>query len=120
MKEEWFFYNAYSVQDGFEVFDAVKKMDNPPEAIFTGSDEVAAGIAKAAKDAGWKVPEDLAIIGFDNQPLAELMDLTTVEQPIEMIARKAMELMVEAIKMKNPPKRKEVILPFQLIKRTST
>ncbi|MDR7071174.1 LacI family DNA-binding transcriptional regulator [Fictibacillus barbaricus] len=120
MKNEWFFNKAYSVQDGFEVFEAVIKMDNPPEAIFTGSDEVAAGIAKAAKDAGWKVPEDIAIIGFDNQPLAELMDLTTVEQPIERIARHAMELMVEAIKVKKPLNRKEIILPFQLIKRSST
>ncbi|MFC0238635.1 LacI family DNA-binding transcriptional regulator [Fictibacillus phosphorivorans] len=120
MKEEWFFYNAYSVQDGFAAFKKLSELDDKPQAVFTGSDEVAAGIAKAAFDAGWRVPEDLAIIGFDNQPLAALMDLTTVEQPIDTIAKQAMNLMVEAIQAKKPLSRKEVILPFQLIKRSST
>ncbi|MBY6037949.1 LacI family transcriptional regulator [Fictibacillus nanhaiensis] len=120
MKDEWFFRNAYSVQDGLNTFKALEKLDDPPQALFTGSDEVAAGLVKAAKDAGWRVPEDLAIIGFDNQPLAELMELTTVEQPIETIARNAMELMIESIQSKRRPVRKEVILPLRLIERTST
>jgi LacI family transcriptional regulator, repressor for deo operon, udp, cdd, tsx, nupC, and nupG len=120
IRKDWFFYNAYSVQDGFEAFSKLSKLDDRPEAVFTGSDEVAAGMAKAAYDVGWRVPEDLAIIGFDNQPLAELMDLTTVEQPIGTIACLAVDLMVEAIQSKKPLKRKEIILPFQLIKRSST
>jgi LacI family transcriptional regulator, repressor for deo operon, udp, cdd, tsx, nupC, and nupG len=120
MKDEWYFGGAYSVQDGKRTFDALKKLSDPPQALFTGSDEVAAGIVKAASDAGWKVPEDLAVIGFDNQPLAELMELTTVEQPIETIARQAMELMIESIKSKRTSVRKEVILPLKLIQRCST
>jgi LacI family transcriptional regulator, repressor for deo operon, udp, cdd, tsx, nupC, and nupG len=120
MKDEWYFGGAYSVQDGKRTFENLKKLSDPPQALFTGSDEVAAGIVKAASDAGWKVPEDLAVIGFDNQPLAELMELTTVEQPIETIARQAMELMIESIKSKRTSVRKEVILPLNLIQRSST
>jgi LacI family transcriptional regulator, repressor for deo operon, udp, cdd, tsx, nupC, and nupG len=120
MKDEWYFSNAYSVQDGMQTFEALRKLKDPPQALFTGSDEVAAGITKSALDAGWKVPEDLAVIGFDNQPLAELMNMTTIEQPIESIARKAMELMIESIRTKSKLKRKEVILPLKLMRRSST
>jgi LacI family transcriptional regulator, repressor for deo operon, udp, cdd, tsx, nupC, and nupG len=120
MKDEWYFGGAYSVQDGKNTFETLRNLEDPPQALFTGSDEVAAGIVKAAGDAGWNVPQDLAVIGFDNQPLAELMELTTVEQPIESIASQAMGLMIESIKSKRASVRKEVILPLNLIQRSST
>ncbi|MCM3717471.1 LacI family DNA-binding transcriptional regulator [Fictibacillus phosphorivorans] len=120
MKDEWFFSSTHSIQDGKSTFEIIKELSDPPEAIFTGSDEVAAGLVKAATDEGWKVPEDLAVIGFDNQPLAELMELTTVEQPIETIASQTMELMIESIKSKRKSVRKEVLLPFNMIQRSST
>jgi LacI family transcriptional regulator, repressor for deo operon, udp, cdd, tsx, nupC, and nupG len=120
MDENWIFSSAYSVQDGKDTFEVLRNLMDPPQAVFTGSDEVAAGLVKAALNAGWRVPEDLAVIGFDNQPLAELMDLTTVEQPIETIAQKAMELMIESIRTKEKLSRKEIILPLKLIKRSTT
>ncbi|MFC7370066.1 LacI family DNA-binding transcriptional regulator [Fictibacillus iocasae] len=117
---EWYYDSAYSVSDGMRIFSIIESQDNKPDSVFTGSDEVAAGIAKAAKKAGWRVPDDLAIIGFDNQPLAELMDLTTVEQPIDTIGRLAMEKMIEEILSKRPQRRKRTELPLKIIQRSST
>lgn len=55
-------------------------MNDRPTAVFTGSDEVAAGIWKEALNHKWDVPNDLAIIGFDDQPVADLIGLTTIRR----------------------------------------
>ncbi|ANC77411.1 LacI family transcriptional regulator [Fictibacillus phosphorivorans] len=118
INEDWYQYNAISIEDGKKVFHRIKALKNRPEAIFTGSDEVAAGLLKAARDSGWRVPEDLAIVGFDNQPLAELLGLSTVKQPIEDMARHTMQEMIRAIQGKDH--KKVTNLSFTLIHRTTT
>lgn len=55
---------------------------NSLTAIFAVSDYQAAGAEKALKEAGLRVPNDVSLIGFDNKPLAEYLDLTTFLQPI--------------------------------------
>lgn len=59
-----------------------------------GGDEVAAGIISEAKRHGWSIPEDLAVIGFDNQILAQITEpgITTIEQPIDEILPKSCRL----------------------------
>lgn len=68
-----------------------------------GGDEVAAGIISEAKRHGWSIPEDLAVIGFDNQILAQITEpgITTIEQPIDEMARKVVDLMMDKIHTKN-------------------
>ncbi|PKP57938.1 catabolite control protein A [Candidatus Atribacteria bacterium HGW-Atribacteria-1] len=55
---------------------------NSLTAIFAVSDYQAAGAEKVLKEAGLRVPDDISLIGFDNKPLAEYLDLTTFSQPI--------------------------------------
>lgn len=55
---------------------------NSLTAIFAASDYQAAGAEKALKEAGLKVPIDVSLIGFDDNPLSEYLDLTTFSQPI--------------------------------------
>jgi len=55
---------------------------NSLTAIFAASDYQAAGAEKALKEAGLKVPNDVSLIGFDDNPLSEYLDLTTFSQPI--------------------------------------
>ncbi|MQM40414.1 HTH-type transcriptional regulator DegA [wastewater metagenome] len=75
-----------------------------------------------AKKYGLKVPDDLAVIGFDDQPLAELMDppMTTIDQPVEEIGKKAMELMIDFLREKRKSKPQIFELPLQLVVRDST
>jgi LacI family transcriptional regulator, repressor for deo operon, udp, cdd, tsx, nupC, and nupG len=49
-----------------------------PTAVFAESDEMAFGALRAIRRAGLRVPEDVAVIGFDDHAMAELMDLSTV------------------------------------------
>ncbi|MDN4075474.1 LacI family DNA-binding transcriptional regulator [Fictibacillus terranigra] len=118
--DKWILTNAFSIKDGKRIFRAIADMEDRPTAVFTGSDEVASGIWLEATNHYWSIPDDLAIIGFDDQPQAELIGLTTIEQPIDEIAKRAMGQMIETIENKLPIKKKEIQLNFQLIKRRST
>lgn len=117
----WIFIKKLTINDGKNVTKDLLEMSDRPTAIFAGGDEVAAGILIEAKEQGLRIPEDLAIIGFDDQPIAELMDpkLTTVRQPIDLMGQKAVELIVDQLKNKIL-EIKDYELPTELIIRGST
>ncbi|MGG4491068.1 substrate-binding domain-containing protein [Metabacillus idriensis] len=68
--------------------DRFTKMKKPPTALLVTSDQVAAGILNLCNLLHISVPDDLAIVGFDNQPIAEIMNLTTFEIPLFEIGQK--------------------------------
>ncbi|HEX6922527.1 MAG TPA: substrate-binding domain-containing protein, partial [Bacillales bacterium] len=122
MDEKWWFNNALEIQDGKEIFHEIMEMENRPTAIFTGSDEVASGIIKEAKTHGVAIPDDLAVVGYDDQPIAELMDpgITTIYQPSQEIGARIMELMIQYLRDKQKPKQQKVELVSRLIVRASS
>jgi len=65
-----------------------------PTAIFAGSDVLASGALRAARDLGLAVPADLAIVGFDDADLAAPLGLTTVHQPLEESGQIATEILL--------------------------
>jgi LacI family repressor for deo operon, udp, cdd, tsx, nupC, and nupG len=119
---KWTFTNALTIEDGKRILREIIAMDDPPTAVFTGSDEVAAGIVKEAKNHGVKIPDDLAVVGFDDQPVAELITpgLTTVYQPVEEIGKKTMAVMTELITHQKKLEEQLIELPLHLIVREST
>ncbi|MBO1308027.1 LacI family DNA-binding transcriptional regulator [Enterococcus sp. 669A] len=98
MKIDWIFKQVHTIQDGQMV--ARKMLALPenirPDAVFTSSDEVAIGIMKEYIQAGKRVPEDLAILGFDNQPFTDVLavPLTTIAQPVEVLGRESTNLLL--------------------------
>ncbi len=120
IRPEWMFSDQFTVEGGKRLFYRIHHQKDRPTAIFTGSDEVAAGLIHEARKNGYRVPEDLAVIGFDDQPIAELMGLTTVKQPIDRLGKTAMELMIQQIKSKKMGDARRVELPFELIIRETT
>jgi LacI family transcriptional regulator len=85
-----------------------------PSAIFAGNDLMALGAMQAAWEAGLRVPEDLAIVGFDDIPLASCLvpPLTTVAQPVSQMGRVAVDILVRRIERK--PVRQRTILSCTL------
>lgn len=57
-------------------------MDTPPTALLVTNDQAAAGIVATCQKEHISVPDQLAIIGFNNQPIAEIMNITTIEIPL--------------------------------------
>jgi LacI family transcriptional regulator len=94
-----------------------------PTAIFAASDMMAIGALKCLRQAGWRVPGDVALVGFDDIPIASATEprLTTVRQPIERLGSIAVELLVGLLQssrsVKSPAHR--IILPAELIVRES-
>ena len=74
---------SYTPASGFEQMNALLNQPNRPTAVFIASDVVAMGAILAIKRAGLRIPEDIAIAGFDDIPLAAYFDppLTTIRVP---------------------------------------
>jgi len=77
--------------------DSLLRLPDPPSAIFAASDLQAIGVLKAAENVGARVPEDLAVIGFDDVDLAEIVGLTTIRQPLREGGALAADLLLAAI-----------------------
>jgi LacI family transcriptional regulator len=94
-----------------------------PTAVFAASDAMAVGALKALREADLRVPEDVALVGFDDVPIAAAVDpaLTTVRQPIEHLGSMAVDLLLNLLE--NPPDvpapAHRIILPAKLIVRDS-
>lgn len=96
------------------------KLKDRPSAIFAASDVMAMEVFAVAKELSIKIPEELSVIGFDDNPMvvASDMSLTTVSQPIVEMARQGAEQLyaISRGKAKLPVK---IVLPTKLIKRDS-
>jgi DNA-binding LacI/PurR family transcriptional regulator len=114
-------HTGLHTKDGYESMDLLFKSKLIPDAIFTVNDPVALGACKRIKEAGLKIPNDIAAIGFSNNVITSVVDpsLTTIDQfPFEM-GRKAAELLIQTIENKLM-KPKTIIMDTKLIVREST
>lgn len=114
---------GYSTEEiGYEGMKRLMSLKNRPTAIFARNDFTAIGAMSAAKDIGLKIPEDVAIVGFDDIPLAvhTAPPLTTVRQPTRLYGRLAAELLLRRIASDSPIARQERIFDCELIIREST
>jgi LacI family transcriptional regulator len=97
------------------------ELPEPPDAVFCASDRMAIGALCALEEAGLRVPEDVALAGFDDSELARLISpsLTTVRQDIIGLGTTAIEVMLQILE--DPEATLPVsVLPVQLITRESS
>jgi LacI family transcriptional regulator len=92
-----------------------------PDAVFAASDTMALGAMRCIREAGLSVPDDIAIIGFDDLPLAVVQDspLTTIRQPIVQFGFKSVEMLIDLIENGIKPPR-HMIMGTELIIRETT
>ena len=85
--------------DGVIAARELLDVDNPPEAVVCANDETALGFMIGALGRGMRIPEDIAITGFDDMPMASLVqpDLTTVRQPVRELATTAAHLLADPL-----------------------
>ncbi|GAF41519.1 MSM (multiple sugar metabolism) operon regulatory protein [Agrilactobacillus composti DSM 18527 = JCM 14202] len=90
---DWIFQQQHTIADGQQLARQLQALpkDRRPDAIFTNSDEIAMGLIGALMKAGIRVPADMAVMGYDDQPMAAYLEvpLTTIHQPIEEMAQAA-------------------------------
>jgi LacI family transcriptional regulator len=91
-----------------------------PDAVFTASDSMAVGALRALREAGRRVPEEVALVGFDDLPFAARTEppLTTVRQPVHRTGAVAAETLIDIISTCDTQPRR-IILPAELMIRSS-
>jgi LacI family transcriptional regulator len=105
---------------GFNAALALLNLPRPPTAIYAANDKLALGLLKGASTCGVRVPEDLSIVGFDDIPMAAYAtpSLTTVRQPIEQMAKLAVETVLDLIGTSGADAHRQIVQP-ELIQRES-
>jgi DNA-binding LacI/PurR family transcriptional regulator len=110
----------FTIDGGAEAAHRLLTLPDPPTALFAESDEMAYGALRTLRRAGLRVPEDVAVMGFDDQDNAELMDLSTVRQPVAEQARGITGRLLRAIAREDDDEAEQVVLPTELVIRGST
>lgn len=109
--------------DGKASIEQVLKKGLPIDAIFSANDLAAIGAMKYLKTHQVKIPEDIAIVGFSNEPISRVIEpsLTTIDQPGFEMGKIATGLLLEHIIKKSiPNKDRTIILDSKLIERNSS
>ena len=101
-------YTRFEPLDSMRGIDAalsLLELPDRPTAVFATTDQQAIGVLRACGDRGLRVPEEISVVGFDDIPLADLVNprLTTVRQPIEQIGRLAVERLLLRMGLTDEP-----------------
>jgi LacI family transcriptional regulator, repressor for deo operon, udp, cdd, tsx, nupC, and nupG len=92
---------GFTVEGGREAME--KLLPRRPTAVFCASDEMAIGAIQAITEAGLRVPGDISVVGFDDQPVAAAVGLTTVRQPVSEQAAQAAVMVLARVEDRSAP-----------------
>ncbi|KRD47074.1 LacI family transcriptional regulator [Oerskovia sp. Root918] len=111
----------WTATSGMERMRDLLASTQPPTAVFAGNDQMALGAMHAIHAHGWKVPDDVSVVGFDDtdDAAAYWPALTTVHQNFDAVGRQATELLLSIIDG-DPNGTQKVLVPTRLVVRAST
>jgi len=114
-------YADYTSESGYAAAISLLESGAAPTALFVASDEVALGALAGLHQRGVSVPDDIAVVGFDDHPVARftIPALTTVRLPFEEMGRQAGTMLLDLVLHKKKPGR-QVLLAPELIVRDSS
>lgn len=114
--------NSLTRADGTKAIKKLLKNKTRPDAIFCANDTSALSVVIELQNEGIKVPEDIAVVGFSNEPFSEVVtpSISTIKQPGFVIGKKAAELIINQILTKKNTSYRTITLPTELIIRDSS
>ncbi|PKH23508.1 transcriptional regulator RbsR [Enterobacterales bacterium CwR94] len=92
-------YGDFEFSGGYNAMTELLTLPHPPQAVFTGNDAMAVGVYHALWQAGLRIPEDIAVVGYDDVELSRYMTppLTTVHQPKHELGELAIDTLIHRI-----------------------
>ncbi|HUQ98771.1 MAG TPA: LacI family DNA-binding transcriptional regulator [Gemmatimonadaceae bacterium] len=113
---------GFTEQGGYAATLELLELNDRPTAIFAANDSMAIGAMSALRESGVRVPDEMAVAGFDDIPLARFMDppLSSVHVPICELGARAVELLVNGVAHKNGHVRKRQRVSTTLVIRRSS
>lgn len=112
-----------TVEAGFERLRDFLPLPQGQTGVFAASDQFAAGMLLAARERRIPVPERLAIVGFDDQPIASVLGLTTVRQPVTKMGEMEMRVLAELIDRRRrgkPLRHRRYHIRHRIVRRTTS
>ncbi len=116
LPEEYVKHCEYDLESARKQSRSLFEMNSPPTAIFAANDTLALGVSRAARDYGLHIPDDIAIMGFDNLDVADYVGLTTIDQSLYESGRVAVEQL--RARLADPTRSvQHVRLPLRVVER---
>jgi DNA-binding LacI/PurR family transcriptional regulator len=112
-------HSSNNIAGGRAAIEKMLDQRRLPDAVFAHQDVLAAGVLLGCRQHGIRVPDDLAVVGFDDGELAEALDITTVRQPLEESGRLGYRHLRETLNGGHGPAR-HVTLGVELVVRATT
>lgn len=119
LPDEFICTSRYEVKHAEERIEPMLRHPDRPTAIFAATDLQAVGVLNKARQLGIRVPEDLAILGFDNLDVASYIGLSTIHQSLDESGRIAVEILLARLQDPERPLR-HIRLPLEIIERQTT
>lgn len=114
-----FVQGDFSEESGEAAIEALLKSGHEFDAVFAANDMMAIGALQALRQAGLRVPEDVALVGFDDVPLARHLGLTTVRVRIAELGERALDRLVSILAGEEDTNGQELHMPELVIRSTT-
>ena len=120
-EEGWEIPGDFTETGGYQAAREIAALSPRPTAVFAANDAMAIGALSAFNELRLRVPDDIAVAGFDDIPMARYMNppLTSVHIEISELGARAMNVLLAAVQEKNRHERRQIILPTTLVVRQS-
>jgi LacI family transcriptional regulator len=115
-------YGEYTQESGYQMAQKALSLTPRPTALFAANNFIAIGALRALREVGMRVPEDMALVSFDDIPPAFVIEpfLTVAAQPAYEMGHRATELLLARLSGQAPPECQEIVLPTEIIVRRSS
>jgi LacI family transcriptional regulator len=116
------FEGSFTEESGYRAARNLLEGSPRPTAIFGSNDSMAIGAMQAVQEAGLSIPDDIAVVGFDNIPVARYVNppLTSVHVSISDMGSRAVQMLLNAMEKNNTHERIQEVLPTTLAIRASS
>ena len=119
IQERWLGHTRNSVDQAFFATQQLMSTQPRPTAIVCANDVMAVGVIRYLEQAGLQVGIDVAVTGYDDTPIAELLGLTSVRQPTDVVAVKVIEMLIGEIQGMPVPRRNVLLEPGLIVRASS-
>lgn len=120
-EQAWFCYANFTQQAGYEAAGAILSRQRRPTALFAANDMIALGVMQAADELGFRIPDDLSLVGFNDIAYASFprIQLTTVAQPTNEMGRIAAEYLLAVVQRDRRAKLRRSVQPRLVVRKTT-